>query len=186
MSDPSFWGNPAVNFTAPCNLEVDFASNGDDFSAIFPSASLNFNPGSGPTSLALSLSFSAPVILGPGRQLVGYRQALNYGVTKSPGMRVLIVTDFAGTMDRVEFNFETPAASGAPAELASVILAPRLTFSAQGLEVGDGHGLLAPAADYAATITVTIQRRNLDEFGLVQINGLDVKPTILPAPAPQD
>jgi hypothetical protein len=109
---------------------------------------------------------------------------LTFGVTKSAGVRVLIVADYAGTMDSVAFDFTTPPASGAP-QAEAVLLAPRLSFSPQGLEIGDGNGLFAPVADYSATITVTILRRNLDESGIVQIDGLDVRPVIRAAPAPQ-
>jgi hypothetical protein len=184
MSDAPFWGDAEVTLSAPGALTVSCASNGDDFSAVFSDATFRFDPGEGVTSQSLAVSIRVPVNLAQGQKLVGYRQALTFGVGRTPGVRVLIVADLGGTLGSVEFGYTIPPAAGnPPPDEAQEPLTSHVIFSPQGLEIGDGKGLFGPVADYVANILVTIQRRSLDEHGSVHLDAVDVAPVIIP-PAP--
>jgi hypothetical protein len=180
MSDQPIWGDAKVTLSVPNPLAVSCTSNGDDFSAVFSHAGFRLDPGTGFTCQTLAVSIRVPVHLAAGKQLVGYRQVLNFSVGRTPGVRVLIVADLAGTLQSVEFPFQTPPADGAGSgDETQEPLDSKVSFSPQGLEIGDGKGLFGPVADYVATILVTIQRRSLQEHGSVQLDGLDVAPVLI-------
>jgi hypothetical protein len=174
------WGTPEVVFSAPAAAAVNFISNGVELAAVMTSVNLRFDPGVGPTSLTQVLAFHAPITVADGRQLIGYVQDLSFGITRSPGVRVLIVADLAGTVKTIECEF---GIQGAPAQDDPLILAR--VFSPQGLESSGAGilGLVGPVADYAATISLTIQRRTLQENAVVAVEGLDVSAILTPPAA---
>jgi hypothetical protein len=181
MSDPTtVFCDPKQEFSVPFDAAAQLVTIGNELSAVFPGGELRFDQGTGPTSLTQVMSISASVTIPAGQQLIGYLQQLQYGVTRTAGVRVLIVADLAGTLKTVELGYDPATAPGqdAPIIVASV-------FSLQGLESAsaDNLGLSAPVADYAATISVTIQRRTLTETATVQVTGLDVEACLSP-PAP--
>jgi hypothetical protein len=164
----------------PFDAAAQFTSNSNEFSAVFPGGQLRFDQDTGPTSLTQVMSIRASITIPAGQQLIGYLQGLQYGVTRTPGVRVLIVADLAGTLHTIELGYD-PAT--APGQDDPILIAP--VFSLQGLESASASnlGLSGPVADYVATINVTIQRRTLKETAVVQVNGLDVAACLSP-PAP--
>jgi hypothetical protein len=181
MSDPTtVFGDPKQEFSVPCDAAAQFTINGNELAAVFPGGQLRFDQDTGPTSLTQVMSISASITIPAGQQLIGYLQQLQYGVTRTPGVRVLIVADLAGTLETIELGYDPATAPGqdSPIIIASV-------FSLQGLESASASnlGLSPPVADYVATISVTIQRRTLKETAVVQVNGLDVAACVSP-PAP--
>jgi hypothetical protein len=179
MSDASFWGTGEVVFSAPTAVTATFDGNGPILSAVVTSAALRVEPDTGPTSLTQVMSFRAPFTVPKGRQLIGYVQDITFGIQRSPDVRVLIMADLAGTVKTVEFNFGD-LATDQDGRSSNVRV-----FSPQGLE-SSGSGLLGldgPVADYTATISITIQRRNLKALGGVHIDGLDVAAVLTNPPA---
>ena len=181
MSDPTTgFGDPKQEFSVPLDAAAQFTTNANEFAAVFPGGELRFDQGTGPMSLTQVMSISAPITIPAGQQLIGYLQQLTYGVTRTPGVRVLIVADLAGTLKTIELGYDPATASG---QTDPDIIA--IVFSLQGLELASPSnlGLSGPVADYVATINVTIQRRTLKETAVVQVNGLDVAACLSP-PAP--
>jgi hypothetical protein len=184
VDEQPFWGEASVDFTAPRAVTVELASNGPDFSAVFPESAFRFDPGEGPLSLTHVVALRVKVNLPAGQQLAGYRQVLQFGVGRTPGVRALIVVDLAGTLRTVEFDYQTPPADPSTADEEQEPMAFLRVFSAQGMELGDPNGLVGAAPDYVATVLITLQRRSLQEHGSLQLDGLDVYPCLLPAPVP--
>jgi hypothetical protein len=181
MPDPtSVFGDPKQELSVPLDAATQFTANGPEFAAVFPGGELRFDQDTGPMSLTQVISISAPVTLPAGQQLIGYLQQLEYGVVRTPGVRVLIVADLAGTLKTIELGYDLATAPGQnDPEIIAVV------FSLQGLESASPSslGLSGPVADYVATISVTIQRRTLNETAVVQVGGLDVAACLSP-PAP--
>jgi hypothetical protein len=188
MKDDSIWGCGELVFAAPKALAVNFSSVGNNFAAVFSDATLSVDPGTGPTSLTQVLSIKVPINVPTGQLLIGYLQHLVFGVERSAGARVLVVTDLAGTLKVVEFDFRTPA--GAEADPATLPPDPaslpqdHIVFGPQGMEFGLG-GLISPVADYHATIMLTIQRRSIHEHVLLHLQEFDVTPILVPTASPK-
>jgi hypothetical protein len=162
------WGKPEVLLSAPTVLNIASIGAGNDFSLTMNDFVLQMVPDMGPTSLTQVISFRVPFTIAADQQLIGYKQTLLFGLKRTPGVRVLIMVDLAGTAKMLEFDFAETLSDEQIVALNSIPI-----FSVQGLELG--VGLAPPIADYAATISITIQRRSLQESGLVQIDSLDVR-----------
>jgi hypothetical protein len=167
--ESSMWGNPEVVLSAPKSLNIASVSAGSDFSFSMSDFNLKLEPGIGPTSLTQVISFRVPFTIVSKQQLIGYKQTLLFGLQRTPGVRVLMMMDLAGSVKIQEFDF----ADEIDPEGQVISLKDVSVFSVQGLELG--VGLDGQVAEYAATIAVTIQRRNLEGSGLVHIDNLDVR-----------
>jgi hypothetical protein len=168
--DPTF-GTAEIVFSAPTTVTANFTNNGPELGAALSGFALELDLDAGPTSLTQVMSLRAPVTFAKDRQLIGYVQEIQFGIKKPPDVRVLIVADLAGTVKTVEFDFEGSTAPVLDDQIRIVQF-----FSPQGLETS-GAGLLGlsgPVADYAATISVTIQRRTLKGQGSIHIDLFDV------------
>ncbi|CAB4965329.1 MAG: hypothetical protein F2840_13155 [Actinobacteria bacterium] len=143
----------------------------------FSDVQLTLESDAGPTSCIQVVSLRAPVAVDPEQRLFGYWQNLTMGISRSPDVRVLIVSDLAGTVKTVEFDFEGEAGSAAELPLKSCRV-----VSVQGVERGGAGavGLFGPVADYVATMSITIQRRTQQGQGIVAIDGLDVSALVSP------
>ena len=171
MSGESVWGSGEMVFSAPAAVAAEFSKNGIEFAVAFPDNQLRLEPDVGPTSLTQVVSFRVPLTVPANQQLTGYLQTMTIGVSRSPDVRVLVVADLAGTVKTIEFDYE--ASGGTPVEEPLTVVR---FVSLQGVEqAGAGAvGLIGPVAEYAATMSITIQRRTLVGQGFVQIDGLDV------------
>jgi hypothetical protein len=167
--ESSMWGNPEVILSAPKSLNIASVSAGNDFSFSMSDFNLRLEPDIGPTSLTQVISFRVPFTIASNQQLIGYKQTLLFGLQRTPGVRVLIMIDLAGTVKIQEFDF----ADEIDPEGQVISLRAISVFSAQGLELG--VGLDEQVADYTATISITIQRRSLKGSGLVHLDNLDVR-----------
>jgi hypothetical protein len=123
------------------------------------------------------VSLRVPIQVADTQQLIGYFHNLIVSISKSPGARVLISVDLAGTAKSWEFDYQPPGA-----EPVNIPLKHEVIFSVQGLErSGDlGVGLFGPIADYHATLLITAQRRSEQEFVLASIDSLDVSAHLTP------
>ena len=181
MSDDSIWGAGEILFSAPKVLAVELNSNGDNFSAVFSDAQLTLGSDDDTLCLRQAVAIRVPINVPEGQKLVGYRQQLSFGVTRTVGIHALLVAELAGTVKVVEYDFVAPGGdAGDPISIPpNGFDSPVHVFSAQGVEIADG-GLIGPVPDYEATITLMIRRRSAAETGILELQGLDVAPVFVP------
>ncbi|MFN8491759.1 MAG: hypothetical protein U0350_29435 [Caldilineaceae bacterium] len=171
MTQQNIWGSPLVTLSAPAEITLNATAADAQLALVTPNAKVELQAGSGPASLTQVLAFRVPVCIADHQRLVGFVQELTLGITKSNGVRVLVIADLAGTMKIFEEGFADPTATPITQPLRS-----ERFFSIQGLETA-GLGVLGvekPAPDYEATLIITVQRRNLNEYAMVAIDALDI------------
>jgi len=181
MSDESTWGAGGLLFSAPNDLTIDFETNGDDFSAVFSDAQLQLGADDDTLCLRQVVAIRVPINVPKGQKLVGYRQEVSFGVTRTVGIHALLIAELAGTVKVVEYDFVAPGGDASdPISIPSTgFESPVHVFSAQGVEIAQG-GLIGPVPDYEATITLMIRRRSARETGILGLEGLDVAPVFVP------
>ena len=171
MGDESIWGEGEVVFSAPAAVKTAFLGAGVELAVAFSDFQLMLETDAGPTSRTQVVSLHAPVAVASDQRLIGYLQDINFGISRSPDVRVIIVVDLAGTLKIVEYDYEDEVGTHTDIPLKSCRV-----VSVQGVEAGGSGavGLFGPVADYVATISITIQRRTLRGQGIVAVDGLDV------------
>jgi len=170
-TDRSVWGEPVTLMSAPAEIKLSATSAANSLSVIFTPGVIADLQGSGPLCATQAVSFRAPVRVGANERLIGYLNDLSISVNKSPGARAMVTVDLAGATKSWEFSPDFPEAE----PLATAMKRERI-FSVQGLEKASviDLGLVGPASDYYATLVITAQRRNEQEFALVTIDSLDI------------
>jgi hypothetical protein len=184
--DESIWGSAEVALSAPAAITAYFVNGGCEQSIAFTDFGLKLEPDVGPTSLTQVASFRMQVNVPADQQLMWYVQQLHFGEVLSQDVRLLIVADLAGTVKTIEFDFEKCEFADNRMDALRTVR----VCSPQGIELLPLQlGLNGPVADYVATISITMQRRNLKGYGVVQIDGLDVfavlSPSISEMPPPE-
>ena len=179
-SNGSVWCDAELLFSAPQATSVAFSKAGNDFAAVFEKGTfqLQLEPKTGPLSLTQTVSLRTTVNVPQDMTLFGFVQELSFGVTRTAGIRVLIQADLGGTVETIELDYETGPYGQTISEPETFSLIIRRGFNARPTRFGSVPGA---SQDYVATITVTIQRRDLGENGIVSISGLDLSANLVPA-----